>query len=141
VDFASSTSGAAKEYSLRTFSREDDVNGIPSSRAWAIEKHVDSRRMPVNEARRGQCRFGSLQIGPTDENINILGVARRRLIDFTYPRRDGVPSHDRVRYSRRFQSLRGAPKALTDFFHRRHHPFPGQSAYDMCVHGILRSSG
>src|SRR5687768_18351558 len=60
---------------------EDDMNALASLGIGAVEEHVETGRMPVNESNRLQCRSDAIEIPPAHENVHVLRIANRRLID------------------------------------------------------------
>src|SRR5439155_14191247 len=57
------------------FASVEYMKRIARLRARPIEKHVDARRVPVDEAGVRQCLLGRLQVSTPDNDVHVPGVA------------------------------------------------------------------
>ncbi len=113
---------------------EDDVDGVASPGAGAVEEHVDPGTVAVGEPGRLQGRPGGVEVGAAEDEVDVLGVPHRRFIDPGHPGRHGVAADHGMRDAGLFQGLRGPPETFAHLLHGSNHPFPGGIVQDRVGH-------
>ncbi len=101
--------------------RERKVHAGARAACRTIEKHIQTCRMTVHEARLRERLDAPGKVGSLHEHINVLGVANCLDIHGCHPRRDGVPTNHRVRDVARAQGSRGTHQASANKLHRSLH--------------------
>ena len=98
-----------------------DADRVPRLGRRVVEEKVDTRRGPVHHARRFQRGLGPGEVLAPDQDVHVLRVADRGLVDGRDPRRDRVAADNRVRHARFGQGARGEQQPLADSLHGVHH--------------------
>jgi hypothetical protein len=98
------------------------MHRIPKLRLRPIEKHVDARYVPVNEAGRGQRSGRGLQVDAPKQQINILGVSHRRRIHRGNPCCNRVAPGYGISDTSPFQGSGRAQQSFPHPLHGMHHP-------------------
>src|SRR5437879_2258050 len=102
--------------------RKKNVNGVLGSTIGTIEEHVEVQGLAMHEPSRLQRCLCSPKVGPTNQNIDILGVANGCLVDSTDPLGDGIAADDRVSDSGLSKRCSDPPQSSFDLFHRKDRP-------------------
>jgi len=87
-----------------------------------IEKELNSGGFAIDKASRFERDFRPFKIFGTKQDIDILRIANRRLINSRYPGCHGVATNDRIGNGSRFQHLYRTEQSQTYFFHGTNHP-------------------
>ena len=80
-------------------SREENMHRFPGGGPGAVEKHIDARRVPVDEANGFERGAGMVQIFPPEKNINVARVTDGGAVHARDPFGDRVSAGDRIRDS------------------------------------------
>ncbi len=78
----------------------------------------------INEADGFESGFDRREVGTTNEEIDVLGIADRVLVDAGHPLGDGIAADDGVRHAGRVQRAGCPSQPFLDFFRRHQRPFP-----------------
>ena len=90
---------------------EDDMNALPSLGIGAVEEH-ETGRMPLNESNRLQSRPDAIEIPSAHENVHVLRIPNRRLIDRRHPRGGTLRNRLLTQHSQPQAGLHGSPLAV-----------------------------
>ncbi len=99
------------------------MNSFARFSLWTVEKHVDARRVSINETDGFERCRDTWKIGPVDQQINIGSISHGSGIDSCDPSGNSVSAHHSVRDACNFKSTRCAAKTFSNLLHGKYHPF------------------
>ena len=104
------------------FAGKHEMHGLARLGVGAVEKDIQARGMPIDEAGALHRRAGGGQIRSSDQDIDILCVADGRFIHARNPQSDGIAAGHSIRHTGRIERGRRTKKTLTHLFHGPHRP-------------------
>ena len=119
---------------------EHHVNRASAPTLAVRPRRVDAVDVLMDEADRAKFGDHPIEIVPFDEQVHVLGVPHRLLIGPGNPRGHGVASDDDVGDSRPPERACCATSSLSNVFHGRDHPFPGEILQNDIRHAVALAS-